>query len=157
MLERVRERLLDHAVGGHLERAGQRARLSLDQELDVELALPRLGDEVGELGEIRLRRQLVGLVRPAQEAEQPVQLDDGLAARGLDRAQDLLRLLGLAFHHAPGGACLDAHHADVMRDDVVQLARDPHALLEHRAPGVLLPLPLELGRLRGQLALSVAS
>ena len=72
--------------------ARQRPRLALDDELDGELALSRLRDEIGELRELGLRRQLVGLVGPAQEAEQAVQLDDGLAARGLDRAQDLLRL-----------------------------------------------------------------
>ena len=64
-------------------------------------------------------------------------------------------LLGLPCHDAPRGAGLDAHHADVVGDDVVQLARDPYALLEHRPAGVLLALALELGRLRGEFALPV--
>ena len=81
----------------------------------------------------------------AQEAEQPVQLDDGLPAGRLDRAQGLDRLVGLALHHPPGRPRLHAHHADVVGHDVVQLAGDAHPLVEHGLAGVLLPLPLELG------------
>ena len=135
---------------------GQRPRLALDRELDRQPALPGLRDELGQLREVGLRRQLVGLVGAAEEAEQAVQLDDGLPAGGLDRAERLLGLVGLPRHDAPRRAGLDAHDADVVGDDVVQLARDPHALLEHGAAGVLLPLALQLGRLRGQFALAVA-
>ena len=62
-------------------------------------------------------------------------------------------MLGLAGHHASRRAGLDAHDADVVGDDVVQLARDAHPLLEHGPPRVLLALPLQLGGLRGELAL----
>ena len=41
-------------------------------------------------------------------------------------------------------------------DDVVQLARDAHALVEHGSPGVLLALALQLDRLGAQLALARA-
>ena len=153
--EGVRERFLDDAIGGHLERAGQRPRLPLDRELDRQPALPGLGDELGQLGEIRLRRQLVGLIGAAEEAEQPVQLEHGLAAGVLDRAEHLLGLGGLLRHDAPRRAGLHAHHADVVGDDVVQLARDPHPLLEHGAAGVLLPLALQLARPCRELALAI--
>ena len=53
---------------------------------------------------------------------------------------------------APG---LHAHDADVVSDDVVELARDPDALLEHGAAGVLLPLALELARPCRKLALAI--
>ena len=63
VLEGVGQRLLDHPVGGHLERARQRPRLALDRQLDRQPSLPGLRDQLGELGEVRLRRELVGLVR----------------------------------------------------------------------------------------------
>ena len=115
-------------------------------ELDRQPALSGLGDELGQLGEIRLRRQLIGLVGAAEHAEQPVQLEDCLPARVLDRAEDLLGPGRLLCHDAARRPGLHAHDADVVGDDVVQLARDPDSLLEHGTAGVLLPLALELPR-----------
>ena len=80
-----------------------------------------------------LRRQIVAVTGLSEEPEQAVQLQDRLAAGRLDRAQRLLGLVAIAVEHDPGGARLDAHHADVVGDDVVQVTRDPHPLLEHRA------------------------
>ena len=62
----------------------------------------------------------------------------------LDRGQRVLRLGLIAVDHDARGAGLDPHHAHVVGDDVVQLARDPHALGEHGAPRVLLALALGL-------------
>jgi hypothetical protein len=45
--------------------------------------LPGLGDKVAELRQIRLGGEVVGLVGSAEEAEQAVQLEDGLAGRCL--------------------------------------------------------------------------
>ena len=63
----------------------------------------------------------------------------------------------------PHGADLEDHHADGVGDDVVELARDPRALLRHRDPRRGLTLPLGLGRaclrrlgLLGSLAQRVA-
>ena len=156
VLEGVGERLLDDAVHRQLERARQRPRLALDRQVDRQLALRRLRDQLRQLREVGLRRQRVVLALAAQEAEQPVQLDDGLPAGRLDRAERLLRLVGPPRHHPPRRARLDAHHADVVGHDVVQLARDPDALLEHRPARVLLALALQLGRLLGQFAAPVA-
>ena len=54
---------------------------------------------------------------------------------------------GSRCERAPRRARLDDHDRDLVRDDVVQLARDPRALGEHR--GVLAPgaLALELAGL----------
>ena len=59
-----------------------------------------------------------------------------------------LRALGA--DRAPLGARLHDHDRDVVRDDVVQLARDPRALLGDGELGVLLALVLELDRARGE-------
>ena len=71
------------------------------------------------------------------------------AARLLDRAQGLpLALLILAQQPAHRG-CLHGHHAHRVADDVVQLARDPRALLRDRGACLDLSLALELlGALR---------
>ena len=155
MPDGVRERFLDDAIGGHLERPGQRPRLPSIESSTVSPPLSGLGDELGQLGEIRLRRELVGLIGAAEDAEQPVQLEDGLPARVLDRAEDLLGPGRLLRHDAARRAGLHAHDADVVGDDVVQLARDPDPLLEHGAAGVLLALALELARPCCKLALAI--
>ena len=118
---------------------------------------PALRDELGQLGEIRLRRQLVGLIGAAEDAEQPVQLEHGLSAGVLDRAEDLLGFGGLLRHDTTRRPGLHAHHADVVGDDVVQLASDPHPFLEHGAAGVLLPLALELPRPCRELTFAIPS
>ena len=46
----------------------------------------------------------------------------------------------------PDGADLEHDHADRMRDDVVQLARDPRPLLRDRDARRRLALPLRLAR-----------
>ena len=54
--------------------------------------------------------------------------------------------------HAPLGACLHDHHRDVVGDRVVQLARDPRALLDDRLARGDVALPL--GELRAPLAVA---
>ena len=125
---------------------GQRPGVTLDREVDGQLALRGLRDEVAELGEAGLGGEVVGLAGAAQEPEQTVQLDDRLAAGRFDRAERRRRLVRLAFHHPPGRAGLHAHHADVVGDDVVQLAGDADPLGEHGLAGVLLPLSLAARR-----------
>jgi hypothetical protein len=48
----------------------------------------------------------------------------------------------------PGGSGLYGHHADAVRDHVVQLPRDPAALGGGGGLGALLVVPLELGGVR---------
>ena len=76
-----------------------------------------------------LRRQRRVGVGPAQDAERAAHLVQRVAARALDRLERLARALGVAVEHPPRALGLRDHHADAVRDDVVQLARDPRALL----------------------------
>jgi hypothetical protein len=48
----------------------------------------------------------------------------------------------LLCHDAPRCACLYAHHADVVGDYVMELARDPYAFFQDGSAGILLPFPL---------------
>ena len=71
------------------------------------------------------------------------ELGDGLLTGVLDGAQRLARGLRVAVEQVLGGAGLDHHDADAVRDDVVQLAGDPGAL---RGDGVPDPRLLVLGQ-----------
>ena len=57
-----------------------------------------------------------------------------------------------ALEHAPLGAGLHDHHRDVVRDRVVQLARDPRPLLDDCLPRR--DVALALGQLRAPLAIA---
>ena len=83
--------------------------------------------------------------RLAQDAEQAAQLGERLAAAGLDRLEGARRAVRVVDEVRPGTR-LDDDHADAVRDDVVQLARDPSALLRRPPLRLLLPLALELIR-----------
>ena len=71
----------------------------------------------------------------AQDPEQAAQLDERLAPGAwIVRHGSRARLRGRAVEQLVGGLGLDDHHADAVGDDVVQLARDPRALLGDRRP-----------------------
>ena len=71
-----------------------------------------------------------GLLRfLAEEAEQAVHLLDRLAAGRFYIGKRLLGLLWVPLQDAAGGAGLDAHDADVMGDDIVQLGTRAGRLL----------------------------
>ena len=97
--------------------------------------------------------------RPAEDPEHPAHVGKRLAGGGvdrLDRRPDIGRPL---VQRSLGGAGLDDDHADVVGDDVVELARDPLALLGDGLPVAFLALALEpagpvLGR--PELATAVA-
>ena len=65
----------------------------------------------------------------AQQAEQPAHLAERLLAGVLDDVERVARLVELVVEHAPAAARLQDDDADRVGDDVVQLARDPRALL----------------------------
>jgi hypothetical protein len=74
----------------------------------------------------------VRLVRvTAEHAEQPAHLRERTAAALLDRLQHLARRGVRLTEHAPLGTCLEDDHRDVVRDHIVQLARDPRTLLDN--------------------------
>ena len=91
-------------------------------------------------GRARLRRAQLAAgvaVRRTDDAEQPPQLGQRLAAGRLDRRRAPRARARDASRTRPAGSRLHHHHAHVVRDHVVQLARDPR--------------PLQLGRVRGGL------
>jgi hypothetical protein len=63
----------------------------------------------------------------------------------LDGAQHLLGGGVLLAQHAPLGGCLDHDHAQAVGDHVVQLPRDPGALVDHRGARLGLLVPLQQG------------
>jgi hypothetical protein len=70
-----------------------------------------------------------------KRAEEGPHLGDRLPRRGLDRRERCRRSWRIHVEDAPRCAGLDTHDGNVMRDDIVQLAGDPEALLDD---GVLL-------------------
>jgi hypothetical protein len=87
------------------------------------------------------------VVEPAQHPQQAPQLGERLAAGRLDGVEGLTGLVGLQREHPPAAARLDHHHADAVRDDVVQLTRDPRALLgEPPAWSLVDPYPKSVTR-----------
>src|SRR4051812_44628981 len=89
----------------------------------------------------------------AKRTEEHVELVDGAPARRLDRRQLLGRLLGLGRQDRPRSARLDPHEADVVRDDVVQLSRDPDPLVANGTALAFEPLAFELPGALVELAL----
>ena len=67
---RVRQRLLDDAVGGEVDSCRQRDDLALQDQPDVRAGVARSVDQLGELVETGLRRP-VGLARRRPRAGLP--------------------------------------------------------------------------------------
>ena len=90
----------------------------------------------------------------SHRAEQPAHLGERRAAGLLDAAERLLVLVERGGQLVPDRADLQDHDADRVGDDVVELARDPRALLGDGDAGRRLALALGLGRaLLGRLGL----
>ena len=147
MAQRVGERLLDDSVGGDVDPRRERTGSPSTRRSTGRPARAHLVDQRLDVGETRLgHHRLLLAVIAAQDAEQPADLGERLAAGRLDRFERRPCGLGLAVEHPAPRRGLDDHDADAVGDDVVQLARDPCPLLRHRAPGLLFALPLELIR-----------
>lgn len=83
----------------------------------------------------------------SQRAEQAAQLFDGATGEPLDLLHGLGGQLWPGAHRPPGRGGLHADERDVMRDGVVQVARDPEPLCQHGLMGELLGLhPYQLAR-----------
>ena len=99
-------------------------------QVDRQAGVARAADEVVEAGERRLRlAHGRALVAVAHQPEQAAQLAERLAPAALDLGERRDRVVGLGVEDAARGAGLHDHHRDRVRDDVVQLARDPAALV----------------------------
>ena len=147
MLEDVRHRLLHHAQHGQLQGArqlvqlGQRALHREPGRVQAGLELVEAGRQVHDGVPLRRLRVAGGA---AQRGEHAAQVHEGLPGGLLDgllRGGPLLRVL-LGGQH--GG--LHRDHGEPVRDDVVQLRRDPLPLGLRGAGGGL------LGPAQGRLA-----
>ena len=151
VLEHVRQRFLDDPERGQLDTGRKTAPLSLDPQLDVHAGVAHLGDEPVDVGQRRLRGERLRL-SATEDAEQPPELDERLSSCRLDRAECLLRGRRGGVEHASLGSGLHHHHADLVRDDVVELARDRRPLELRRLADAELLLTLEhLGTRRERL------
>ncbi len=139
MLADVGERLLDHAVGGEVDRGGQGLRRGRGLEVDGESGADEAVDELIEDAQARSRFgggfRVVGL---AQQADRGAQLRKRRAGRLADMRQGLFGLVGPVVHDMGGDPGLDVDQRDVVGDDIVQLAGDAHPLLGDTAAGLLL-------------------
>ena len=147
VLERVGQRLLHDPVGRHVDGRRQRAPLALHVDVDRELRAAQRGRAAGR-ADRRPGRGARSSGSPAWRRN-PSRRCSSVTAWRLEASierQRRGRLRRLAVHHDPRRPGLDAHHADVVGDDVVQLARDPHPLVEHRPARVLLALALQRHR-----------
>ena len=96
--------------------------------------------------EARLRGELGFLSVAAHGGQETAHLGKRGAACLLDAPERVTVLGERVGELVPDGADLEHHHADCMGDDVVQFARDPHALLCHCDSGRRVPFPLGQAR-----------
>ena len=145
VLERVRQALLHDPVGGEVDRpaAARPARPRRARARAGPRGRPRRRARRGRRGPAAGASSSVVAVA-AHRAEQAAHLGERRAAGPLDAPQRLRVLGQLAGQLVADGADLEHHHADRVRDDVVQLARDPGALLGDRDAGRRVALPLGL-------------
>ena len=123
--------------------AGSAHDLALQDEADVRAGVARRVDQLRELVEARLRRALgVAVDVLAQDAEQPACLGERVARGRGDRLEAAARVGRELRRREPCRLALDGDHRQVVRDDVVQLARDRGPLLHRRLlADALLPSP----------------
>ena len=155
VLERVGQPLLDDPVGGEVDRPGQRERLALDVQLDrrARRGRPRSSSESrpsspgwgASSTSSPSRRIAPSSRRISASAARPACSTPRSASRSSAQRVG---------EPVPDGADLQHHHADGVGDDVVQLARDPRALLGDGDARRRLALALGLaGALLGRLGL----
>jgi hypothetical protein len=146
VLARVRERLLHDPVAGEVDSPRKRSRLVLDRKLDGQPSRAHVREERLELGEAGLGRELRLGLSPAEDPEEAAHLGERLPPRLLDREERAHGAPGRLGEQQTGRARLHDHDADRVRDDVVQVARDPAPLGGDRGALPLLALALEAGR-----------
>ena len=149
MLGGVGEGFLDDAERGQVDAGVQPGGPALDGQLDGD---PGGASAVGE--PVDAREAGLGLV--VLGAGQPAELGERLARDGLDQVHALLGARGVALGDAVRAPGLDRDHADVVRDRVVQLARDAHALARHRGARLAGATALDLQALLPPRARQVA-
>ena len=134
MLDRVRQALLDEPVGSEVDACRKLHGIAFDPELDRQAGLASLRDEPLDVLEARLRCERRRLLGAAQDADEASHLGQRLASRLFDDHERLPLALLIRPEQAAHAGRLDGHDADAVADDVVQLARDPRALVGDGEP-----------------------
>ena len=134
VLERVGQALLDDPVGGEVERAREReAARRRPAAAPAGPARPTSSSSASRPSRPGCGRELDVVAVAAHRAEQAAHLGERRAAGLLDAARaPRVSSRERVGQLVPDGADLQHHHADGVGDDVVQLARDPRALLGDR-------------------------
>ncbi|HEY2938505.1 MAG TPA: hypothetical protein VGJ27_01700 [Gaiellaceae bacterium] len=125
VLERVRKRRLHDPVRREIDAGRQLGRGTFEHDLDGQARGFHLGEEGVELRKARLRRERELVVARSQHPEQAAHLLERLVACALDHGERFLRFGRLGLEDFLAAARLEDHHADRVRDDVVELAGDP--------------------------------
>jgi hypothetical protein len=146
VLERVGEPFLHDSIGGEVDSAREWKGIAGDVEPDGEAGPADVFHERAEPVDARVWGELEVVAVAAHRSEQSAHLGERRAAGLLDAPEGFPVLLQGLRELVPDGADLKHHHADCMGNDVVQLARDPRALLRHRDACNRLALALGLGR-----------
>jgi hypothetical protein len=111
---------------------GERAWGSLDDGLHRKSRRAHAVQELVEPGESGLRRQVVLTVSRLEDLEEPSHLGETGPAGRLDPFQRVTHPRRVPAGDGSSGAGLHDHHGHVVRDDVVQLARDTSSLRGNR-------------------------
>ena len=157
MLEHVRQRLLDDPVAADVDSGRDAVRDALDWSSTGSPDARISSASAGSRSSDGLRRPRLLLVVVPQHPEQPAHLAERLLARALDRVERRARRLGIGTEHLAPATRLDDDDRDRVRDDVVELASDPRALLRDGDSRPLVLVALELDRAEGERALTVPS
>ena len=144
VLERVGQALLDDPVRGEVDPARERERLAVDVQLDGQPGAADLVQQRVEAVEPGLRHELGLVPVAAHRGQQAAHLGERGAAGLLDALSASRSSPSAVGQLVPDRADLEHHHAHRVGDDVVQLARDPCALLRHRDARRRLALALGL-------------
>ena len=129
VLERVGQAFLNYSIGREVDRPWELEGLAVDVQPHRKAGAADLFQERVEAAETRLGCQFEVFAVAAHRPEEAAHLGERCAAGLLD-ASERIRVLGECFGElVPDGADLEHHHADSVGDDVVELARDPRALL----------------------------
>ena len=146
VLERVRQAFLDDPIRGEVDPAWKRERLPVDVQLDGQPGAADLVQQRVEAVEAGLRPELHFVPVVSHRGQEASHLGERRAAGALDAPERFAVLVERVGELVPDGADLEHHHADGVRDDVVELACDPRALLRDRDAGRCLALALGLDR-----------
>ena len=138
MAQRVGERLLHDPVGGQTDGRWQVAKVAGHVQGDGQTAAPDALDEGRDVTQAGLRCERLVAVVGAQDAEHAPHLDQCRAPARLDLLQRRGDVTRVCFRSGAGAGGLQHHHAEVVADDVVQLARDPAALVHKQRSSLLL-------------------